>query len=231
MTASTMNPSNSGSTTPAGPPAMVRHTPLGAVAEQFGQLPAQLRVSEEAFRTQLNLRTDASGAGADAVARVLGVGLPAVPCSAVAVPVAGIDAELATDADVQVLWLGPDEWLIVAPADALAPLEGALRAVLPAAHTALVDVSAQRTTLRLRGELVAELLSKGCSVDLDPRVNGLGSCVQTMLAQAAVIIVPGDEQATDFRVLVRSSFARYLAAWIMDAALEYRNAATAETHP
>jgi heterotetrameric sarcosine oxidase gamma subunit len=36
----------------------------------------------------------------------------------------------------------------------------------------VVDVSAQRTTLRLRGEHARDLLAGGCSLDLHPRVFG-----------------------------------------------------------
>lgn len=42
-----------------------------------------------------------------------------------------------------------------------------------------------------------------------------------MLARAQVILVCRDTTPPSFWVLVRSSFARYLADWLLDAAAEY----------
>ena len=49
-----------------------------------------------------------------------------------------------------------------------------------------------------------------------------GTCVQTLLALAGVVLVVRDDTASDFWILVRSSYARYLAGWIVDACTEYR---------
>jgi sarcosine oxidase subunit alpha len=103
------------------------------------------------------------------------------------------------------LWLGPDEWLIVGTRPALD----------------VVDVSANRTTIELSGAKARDVLMKGCSLDLHPRAFGPGRCAQTALARAAIIL----HQTTDepaYRILVRSSFAEYLAEWLMDAAAEFR---------
>ena len=77
------------------------------------------------------------------------------------------------------------------------------------------------TTLRLRGAHARDVLAKGCSIDLHPRVFGPGAAVQTMLGQAAVVLMPLSDNGSDYRILVRSSFARYLAEWLIDAAGEF----------
>jgi sarcosine oxidase subunit gamma len=123
--------------------------------------------------------------------------------------------------DAAVLWLGPDEWLIVAPADGERALEERLRSALGAASSrvAIVDVSANRTTLGLRGPRVRELLEFGCSVDLHPRIFGPGRCAQTLLARANVLLWHVTDQPKEtWRLLVRPSFAAYVAAWLADAA-------------
>ena len=86
----------------------------------------------------------------------------------------------------------------------------------------VVDVSAQRTTLRLRGEHVRDLLSGGCAIDLHPRVFARCAAAQTLLGQAGVVLMALDDTGTHYQVLVRSSFAGYLASWLLDAATEYR---------
>jgi sarcosine oxidase subunit gamma len=48
--------------------------------------------------------------------------------------------------------------------------------------------------------------------------------VQTTLGQAGVVLLSLDESATHYQLLVRSSFARYLATWLLDAATEFRGA-------
>jgi sarcosine oxidase subunit gamma len=63
------------------------------------------------------------------------------------------------------------------------------------------------------------LLAHGCALDLRPRVFGPGRCAQTLLARAGVVLMARD--GDEFLVFVRSSFAGYLAAWLLDAAAEY----------
>lgn len=112
--------------------------------------------------------------------------------------------------DVDVLTLGPDEFLVVGPPGA----EDRLAAAYLGPGTSVVDVSAQRTALDLSGPAVRELLAFGCSIDLHPRVFAIGDCVQTVLAHTPVVLL---RRETGFRVLVRASFAAHLAAWILDA--------------
>ena len=119
------------------------------------------------------------------------------------------------------VWLGPDEWLLSSTTETPEELEGRVRAaVLPLGGTA-ADVSAQRIGLRLTGSRVRDVLAKGCSIDLHPRVFGRGSSAQTTLGQAGVVLLALSDAGDDHLVLVRSSFAGYLADWLLDAALEF----------
>jgi sarcosine oxidase subunit gamma len=118
--------------------------------------------------------------------------------------------------DRAVLWLGPDEWLVVAPPDSAGALESEVRASLGDGLDAVVDVSSNRTTLELTGSRARDLLESGCSIDLAPRSFGSGRCAQTLLARAQIILWQLDEAPT-YRVLVRPSFARYVATWLADA--------------
>ncbi|MDN5749193.1 MAG: sarcosine oxidase subunit gamma, partial [Pseudonocardia sp.] len=125
-----------------------------------------------------------------------------------------------------VIWLGPDEWLVTSPFTTPEALDGLLRAAVGPDGGAVVDVSAQRTTLRLRGEHARDVLATGCSLDLHPRAFPAGSAAQTTVGLAGVVLLAldagaADPPATDFRLIVRSSFARHLATWLLDAAVEY----------
>jgi sarcosine oxidase subunit gamma len=103
-----------------------------------------------------------------------------------------------------VLWLGPDEWLVV----------GGREEDYPRAAAA-VDVSANRICLELTGDDVEDVLAQGCSLDLHPSVFGPGRCAQTRLAKAQVILQRTEPET--FRIFVRPSFAPYLRAWVEDA--------------
>ena len=107
-----------------------------------------------------------------------------------------------------VLWLGPDEWLVVAaPGDPGVVLDG-LDALLMDAHHAVVDVSANRAVIELHGPNRLALLASACSLDLDPAGGWLqGVCVQTLLGRAQVIL---QELQDATRVFVRPSFADYV---------------------
>jgi sarcosine oxidase subunit gamma len=110
-----------------------------------------------------------------------------------------------TTADVDgrlVLWLGPDEWLVLGGAEADFP-----------AAAAAVDVSANRVAFELSGADAVDVLAQGCSLDLD-RVEP-GDCAQTLLAAAQVILHRLERDR--WLILARPSFADYLRAWLNDA--------------
>lgn len=104
-----------------------------------------------------------------------------------------------------VLWLGPDEWLVVGEPGNRASIERELQDALAGQHHSVVDVSANRTVFELRDGL--DLLSSGCRLDFDASRWLPGMCAQSLLGQAQVILHQLDERTT--RVFVRPSFAGY----------------------
>jgi sarcosine oxidase subunit gamma len=113
------------------------------------------------------------------------------------------------------LWLGPDEWLVLGPPGAGPEIVAELLGALGGTHRSVVDVSASRVALELSGPGAKELLSKGCSLDLEPRGGWTtGSCAQTLLARVPVIL---HERPETTGVLVRPSFAEYLVDWLIAA--------------
>jgi sarcosine oxidase subunit gamma len=190
-----------------------RHSPLEEWADRFAALPRSLRVAEVPFCEMLNLRLDADaqdGPAPAGIAAVLGGPLPLVPCTA-----KRYDTR-------DVAWLGPDEWLVISEPGAEsidAQLRAAINAIGSAAG-AVTDVSAQRTVLTVAGPAAADVLAGGCAIDLHPQVAPAGTCVQTLLARCGVTIIVRDDSATRFTLLVRASFAGYLADWLVDAAID-----------
>ncbi|MFF8844282.1 sarcosine oxidase subunit gamma [Streptomyces sp. NPDC015127] len=186
-----------------------RYSPLSAWRDDLAQLPTGMQVRELPFLTQLTLRLRPGSPAAQAVEASLGITLPGP-----------LRAEMS--GDVKVLWMGPDEWLLVAPEGQQDDLVAQLRSAIGDEFATVTDVSAQRTTLALSGHLVRTVLAQGCAIDLDPRVTPVGSCLTTVLAQAPITLVVRGEAASGVWLLVRSSFASYLATWLVDACTEYR---------
>lgn len=196
----------------------LRQTPLThrrlAARAARASAAAGVILGESPHRLQINLR----GAGHDpaftsAVRQATGLGLPTTANTALA---AG---------SLAALWLGPDEWLIVGPRDDATPgrepaLVGTLRVALAGQHAAVTDVSEARTVLTVAGPRARDLLAKGTPVDLHPRVFGPGTCVQTALAAANVILRQLDDRPT-YEIHVLDSFADYLWRWLEAASTEY----------
>ena len=181
---------------------MTRRSPLEGVPLVEG-------VHELPFRAQVDVRVNADDPAARATVESVVGPLPVEPNT------------VNGGADAAVLWLGPDEWLIFGPVDGERALEGQLRTAVgnSADGAAIVDVSANRTTLEVRGPRVRELLEFGCPIDLHQRVFGPGRCAQTLLARANVLVWHvGNEPDDTWRLLVHPSIAAYVAAWLADAA-------------
>jgi sarcosine oxidase subunit gamma len=158
-------------------------------------------IREFRHRAMVNLRVPPDSAAAARIAAALGVELPA-------------PNTVATGTHT-VLWLGPDEWLVIGDG-AREPLTSALGDDFGS----VVDVSANRTTFVLSAPWARDVLEKGMAIDLHPSAFGPGQCAQTLLARAQVILQQVDDEPT-YHVLVRGSFAPYLAAWLADAAGEF----------
>jgi sarcosine oxidase subunit gamma len=188
----------------------VRRSALADYAERFTELSAasggELSIRELPFVTQVNLRADPKDASLmQRLAASLGFALLVEPNS------------VASREDRRALWLGPNEWLVVAPDSQQYALERLLRNGLEGAFGSIVDVSANRTLLEIRGSKARDLLAHGVPIDLDPRSFGPGRCAQTLLAKAQVII---ERRDSSFFLYARTSFARYVADWLLDAAAE-----------
>jgi sarcosine oxidase, subunit gamma len=184
-------------------------SPLQGWSEKFAELPGTVTVTEEPFVTMVDLRADPDGPAASRASALLGLDLPTTPSTYVG------------DDTMAAIWMGPDEWLVTSGTHSAPTLEARLRAAVADDGGAAIDVSAQRTTIRLSGPDARDVLAKGCSLDLHPTVFRKGTAAQTMLGQAGVVLIALDDAGTDYRILVRSSFARYLADWLIDAAEEF----------
>lgn len=190
----------------------IRRSPashLAAVLEA-GSVQGKAVLAETPFLTMAGIRVDPRSEEGARIAAVTG-GLP-TRCG----QVDGADG-------VSVLWLGPIEFLVVAPEDAHdslgGSLIGSLTAALGAGSGQVVDLSANRTTFELSGSRARAVLEKGCSLDLHPRSFTPGTALNTEVGNIPVVLEKTGEES--FRLFSRASFADFLGRWLLDAMREY----------
>ena len=118
-----------------------------------------------------------------------------------------------------VVWLGPDEFLIICEADKDAELAGTLESALQTQHCAVTNITDALAAFHLKGTAVRQVLAKGCAIDLHSGSFTSGDAAQTLLSHAAVTMLAVADN--ELIVICRTSFAPYLHDWLLDAALEY----------
>lgn len=184
-------------------------TPLdGCTGPIGGPSDAGVVLGEVRFQGKLNLRGDAADpAFRNAVAGAVGVEPP------------GTTGTVATAGDRAILWLGPDEWLVITPDGEAAPIQAALDTALAGTRASSVEVSDNYTTIRIAGPKARWVLAKGWAVDLHPKNFGPGRVAQSNLALTNAILRQTDDSPS-YEILVRPSFAKYLWDWLVDASLE-----------
>ena len=160
---------------------------------------------EMAHLGKLNMRADKSAG--KIVKSITGCAFP---------PVAN---KFTTAGKRHVVWLGPDEFLILCEAGKDEELTSAIQLTIGDQHSAVSNISDALAAFHLKGADVRQTLAKGCALDLHHTSFTSGDAAQTLLSNAAVTIMALADD--EFIVICRTSFASYLHDWFLDAALEY----------
>ncbi|MEE2745551.1 MAG: sarcosine oxidase subunit gamma family protein [Pseudomonadota bacterium] len=178
----------------------VNENPLDSCTDLFkGLISYGLNVETLGFLTQINLRADISAI--NNIRNSLDLEFALVP------------NQSRETKGHSTLCLGPDEWLVVGPLDQRHNILSRFENDCGKNSISVVDVSFNRVVIEIGGRKSIDLLSALTS--LSEKSIGPGSCAQTLMAKAQVILhwIKSKDQ---FRVYVRSSFSRYLADVIID---------------
>lgn len=122
-----------------------------------------------------------------------GLGLPAGPCRA---------------AGDWALWLGPDEWLLLAEAGAGAALEARVGEAAAGRAYGLVNVSHREVAMQIAGADVANVLNGGVPLDLSEKAFPVGMCTRTVCGKAEIIL--WRRGVDSWRIDVARSYAGYV---------------------
>ena len=90
--------------------------------------------------------------------------------------------------DRAVLWMGPDEQLILAAADSGQSLGAHLRDALSALPHSLVEMSHRQLALEVSGPTTQTLLNARCPLDLHISAFPIRMCTRTMLGKADIVL-------------------------------------------
>jgi sarcosine oxidase, subunit gamma len=159
------------------------------------RMPDQLEISPAPPAARFSLRCKFEDA--DRLGAIFGVPLPVTACRA---RLEGARAAL---------WLGPDEWLLLAEDGSQPAIQDTLTQAPVGLSFSLVDVSQQFIGILLNGSATTEILSSGCPLDLDETAFAAGSCTRTVFGKCGIVLWRTAAQA--FRVEVLRSYAEY--AW------------------
>jgi len=185
----------------------LRQGPLAGQPENLGRSAAEgLSLSVIGFQTILNLRGNAGdGRFTETVQSILKYTLPVNPNT------------WSGDRQQAILWLGPDEWLIIAPEGNEDNLLNAFRSALPGdPRTGIVNLSHSYSGLLLSGTRCREVLAGGCPLALSPEPWQTRTCAQSLLAKAPALFRTIDD-IPSVEIWVRNSYARYTLAWLQEA--------------
>lgn len=118
-----------------------------------------------------------------------------------------------------VLWLGLDEWLLLAPDGETDALFKTLTDALRGEPASIVDISDRQVAIGVSGRKAAETLNAFNALDLHEDAFPVGMCTRTLFGKAEIVLW---RTAPDvFHIDVWRSFASYVLGCLDEATREY----------
>jgi sarcosine oxidase subunit gamma len=182
----------------------------------IGVVPARVRsdavsVEEMPFLGRVLLQGDGRDRTViDAVGKALGFPLPRMP-------------NTSAHKDSLCLWLSPSSWLFVTEDAGRETLVEQLMAAIKDLDAAITDLSDSRTTLRLGGPRLRDVLAKGCALDLGAKAFEPRTVVRTLVADVPVILYH-EETGAYIDAHVGAFDADYLWTWLIEAGRDFTSA-------
>jgi sarcosine oxidase subunit gamma len=155
--------------------------------------------------TRLAVR--ASGDAVPTIGDAFGLALPTDACTST------------SNAARAALWLGPDEWLLIAPEGEMPVLGDRMADALGEVPASIVDVSDRNIGIEVQGAKAAEAINGFCPLDLDAHAFPVGMCTRTVFGKAEIVL--WRTAADIFRIEVWRSFAPYVLGCLEEAMREY----------
>ena len=118
--------------------------------------------------------------------------------------------------DTRILWLGPENWLVFSSKKDLMELE---KNQFDEKDFAITDISHSRSIIELEGNLVNEVLKKGCPLDIDSLKEG--DCANSVYNGITITLDFISDNPKKVRIFGLRSFGESLHHSVTDACLEF----------
>ena len=121
----------------------------------------------------------------------------------------------ARNKNVKIIWLSPDEWLVINNKDGLFKK---LKDEIGNLEASVTNISENRTIIRISGEKIYTLLSKFLVLDLEKNLSDQSSCAQTLFVKVPILLVRNhkDAQIPEIDIFANRSHANYIYNLIVD---------------
>ncbi len=144
-----------------------------------------------------------------------------LPALAAAASALGFGSDVGTNeardnGQFALLWLGPDERLILAWQEGARQLAARMAIALAGHAHSLVEVTHRQVSRCVRGEGITELLNCGCPQDLDITQFAVDRCSRTLYNKAEIVL--WRRGPNEFHVEIWRSYADYFERWLIEAA-------------
>ena len=121
-----------------------------------------------------------------------------------------------SNSDTRILWMGPKNWIVISSkTDLLLKNEKQFDEV----NFAITDLSHSRTIIEIQGDLVNEVLKKGCPINID-KFNE-GDCTNSIYNGISITIDFISNNPKKVRIFGLRSFGESLHHSLTDACLEF----------
>ena len=121
-----------------------------------------------------------------------------------------------SNSNTRILWIGPNNWLVFSSVLDLLEKE---KNQFNEADFAITDISHSRTIIELEGNLVNEVLKKGCPLDINSLKDG--DCANSVYNGINITIDFISESPKKVRILGLRSYGESLHHSVTDACLEF----------
>ena len=121
-----------------------------------------------------------------------------------------------SNSNTRILWIGPNNWLVFSSVLDLLEKE---KNQFNETEFAITDISHSRTIIELEGNLVNEVLKKGCPLDINSLKDG--DCANSVYKGISITIDFVSESPKKVRILGLRSYGESLHRSVTDACLEF----------
>ena len=121
-----------------------------------------------------------------------------------------------SNSDTRILWMGPKNWIVISSKTDLLLKDGKQ---FDESNFAITDLSHSRTIIEIQGDLVNEVLKKGCPINID-KFNE-GDCTNSIYNGISITIDFISNNPRKVRIFGLRSFGESLHHSITDGSLEF----------